>query len=87
MHGTNRHDDSYNDPNGGFIGGFFAYPAFELFRKNDSVFSSVFGYQGAGRLNLTFRGQAELARYRIRVWRLFPRARDSAGRRAADRAG
>ncbi len=62
MHGTNRHNNSFNDPNGGFIGGFFAYPAFELFRKNDSVFSSVFGYQGAGDLNLTFRGQAELAK-------------------------
>jgi len=62
MHGTNRHDNSFNDPNGGFIGGFFAYPAFELFRKNDAVFSSVFGYQGAGDLNLTFRGQAELAK-------------------------
>jgi predicted permease len=61
MHGTNRHSNSYNDPNGGFIGGFFSYPAFELFRKNDSVFASVFGYQGAGRLNLTFRGHAELA--------------------------
>src|SRR5690348_9826281 len=53
MHGTNRHSNSYDDPNGGFIGGFFCYPAFELFRKNDTVFSSVFGYQGAGRLNLT----------------------------------
>ena len=62
MHGSNRHDNSYNDPNGGFVGGFFSYPAFELFRKNDSVFSTVFGYQGAGDLNLTFRGQAELAR-------------------------
>ena len=41
--------------------GFFSYPAFELLRKNDTVFSSVFGYQGAGDLNLTFRGQAELA--------------------------
>ncbi len=61
MHGTNSHDNSYNDPSGGFIGGFFAYPAFELFRKSDLVFSSVFGYQGAGKLNLTFRGQAELA--------------------------
>src|SRR6266496_358911 len=29
MHGSNRHDESYNDPNGGFIGGIFAYPAFE----------------------------------------------------------
>ena len=62
MHGTNRHDNSFTDPNGGFIGGFFAYPAFELFRQNDAVFSTVFGYQGAGDLNLTFRGEAELAR-------------------------
>jgi macrolide transport system ATP-binding/permease protein len=28
MHGTNWHANSFNDPNGGFIGGFFAYPAF-----------------------------------------------------------
>ena len=62
MHGSNRHNNSFTDPQGGFVGGFFAYPAFELFRKNDSVFSSVFGYQGAGDLNLTFRGQAELAK-------------------------
>ena len=48
MHGTNRHNNSYDDPNGGFVGGFFSYPAFELIRKNNSVFSSVFGYQGAG---------------------------------------
>ena len=61
FHGTNRHDSDFTDPNGGFIGGFFAYPAFELFCKNDSVFSSVFGYQSAGALSLTFRGQAELA--------------------------
>src|SRR3989449_9106500 len=32
-HGTNLHDDSYTDPKGGFIGGFFAYPAFELLQK------------------------------------------------------
>jgi predicted permease len=61
MHGSNRHDESYNDPKGGFIGGIFAYPAFELLRKNEAVFSSVFGYQGAGGLTLTFRGHAELA--------------------------
>lgn len=61
FHGSNRHDESYNDPKGGYIGGVFAYQAFELFRKNDSVFSSVFGYQSAGDLHLTFRGQAELA--------------------------
>jgi predicted permease len=62
MHGSNRHSNSFDDPNGGFIGGFFAYPAFELFRRNDSVFSTVFGYQGAGSLNLSFRGLSELAR-------------------------
>jgi macrolide transport system ATP-binding/permease protein len=62
MYGSNRHNNSFSAPNGGFVGGFFSYPAFELFRKNDSVFSIVFGYQGAGDLNLTFRGQAELAR-------------------------
>ena len=78
---SNRHDDSYDDPNGGFIGGIFSYPAFEMLRKNDTVFSSVFGYQGAGDLNLTFRGQAETRQHGIRVRRLFPRSRRSAGRR------
>lgn len=62
MYGSNRHNNSFADPNGGFVGGFFAYPAFELLRKYDSAFSIVFGYQGAGDLNLTFQGQAELAR-------------------------
>ena len=61
VHGSNRHNNSFADPNGGFVGGFFSYPAFEALRKNDAVFASVFGYQGAGRLNLTWQGQAELA--------------------------
>jgi macrolide transport system ATP-binding/permease protein len=61
MHGSNRHDESYTDPSGGYIGGIFSYQAFELLRKGDSVFSSVFGYQGAGKLNLSFRDRAELA--------------------------
>src|SRR5215510_9037836 len=30
MSGTNRHDNSYREPGGGFVGGFFAYRAFEL---------------------------------------------------------
>jgi len=34
MHGSNRHDDSYTDPNGGFVGGIFAYPAFELLQHD-----------------------------------------------------
>ena len=61
MHGTNRHDDSYTDPNGGFVGGFFSYPAFEQLRKEGSVFARVFGYQGAGRLHILAGGQADLA--------------------------
>jgi macrolide transport system ATP-binding/permease protein len=61
FHGTNFHDESYDDPKGGYIGGTFAYPAFELLQKNQTVFASVFGYQGAGRPNLTFRGQADVA--------------------------
>src|SRR2546426_161328 len=36
MHGSNRHDESYADPNGGYIGGIFSYPAFDLLRQNDS---------------------------------------------------
>jgi predicted permease len=60
FHGTSLHDESYTDPKGGYMGGIFAYPAFEVLQNNNSVFSSVFGYQGAGRLNLNFRGQADL---------------------------
>jgi macrolide transport system ATP-binding/permease protein len=62
IYGSNRHNNSFAGPDGGFVGGFFSYPAFEVLRQNDSVFSIVFGYQGAGDLTLTFRGQAELAR-------------------------
>ena len=62
VHGTEYHDSYDDDPIMGMTGGGFSYPAFELFRKNDAVFSSVFGYQGAGDLTLTISGQADLAR-------------------------
>jgi len=61
FHGSSQHDESYKDRNGGYVGGIFAYQAFDLIRKNDSVFSSVFGYQGAGLLNVMFQGQVGLA--------------------------
>jgi macrolide transport system ATP-binding/permease protein len=61
MHGSNRHDDSYPDPNGGFVGGIFAYQAFELLQRDTSVFTTVFGYQGAGDLHLAVNGQAQIA--------------------------
>jgi macrolide transport system ATP-binding/permease protein len=60
FHGSNRHDESYSEPNGGYVGGIFSYPAFELLR-DDAVFTSVFGYQSPGKLSFTFRGQADLA--------------------------
>src|SRR5207237_606970 len=40
------------------------YPAFELFRKNDAIFSSVFGYYrawNARSLNVAAQGHAEIA--------------------------
>jgi macrolide transport system ATP-binding/permease protein len=61
FHGLNHHDDDYEDPNGGHVGGIFAYPAFEIFRENTSVFSSIFGYQGAGSLNVNVKGAADTA--------------------------
>jgi len=61
FHGTNRHDEDYTDPAGGYVGGIFAYQAFELFQRDTSVFTTVFGYQGAGSLHLAVNGQAEMA--------------------------
>ena len=61
MNGSNRHDDSYEDPSGGWIGGIFPHGAFELFQRDTSVFTTVFGYQGAGDLHLAVNGQAQIA--------------------------
>ena len=55
---------TYDDPRTGTTAGIFPFPAFELFRKNDSVFSSVFAhcqYWQVRRLNVTIQGQADLA--------------------------
>jgi macrolide transport system ATP-binding/permease protein len=60
-HGMNRHDDSFLDRDDGYGGSIFAYPALEMFRKNGSLFSTVFGYQGAGDLHLAIGNQAEIA--------------------------
>jgi predicted permease len=53
----------YGDKSGS-TAGIFPYPAYELFRKNDSVFSSVFAHCQCGQvriLNVAIKGQAELA--------------------------
>ena len=55
---------TYDDPRTGTTAGIFPFPAYELFRKNDSVFSSVFGHcrnRQVRTLNVTIRGQADLA--------------------------
>ncbi|MGH7489862.1 MAG: ABC transporter permease, partial [bacterium] len=63
MHGS--HGSDWGDARSGTTSGMFPYGAYELFRKDDSIFSSVFAYfhqsRLARRLNLTFQGQAEAA--------------------------
>ena len=60
LHGSNRHNVNYNDPAGGWVGGIFSYPAFEFLQRDTPVFSTVFGYQGAGDLHLDFNNQAAI---------------------------
>src|SRR6266852_5268541 len=52
---------THQDARTGHTSGNFPYPAFELLRENNPVFSSVFAFNGAGRLNVQIRGQADLA--------------------------
>ncbi|HLK18086.1 MAG TPA: ABC transporter permease [Bryobacteraceae bacterium] len=61
MHGMSG--TTYNDPDSGTTATIFPYPAFELFRKNDAIFSSVFAHcQGwqVRKLNVSVRGQADV---------------------------
>jgi macrolide transport system ATP-binding/permease protein len=62
MYGTYLHESAYRDPQTGFNSGVFPYPAFELFRKNQSLFSSVFGYNGVPTVNVKANGSAETVR-------------------------
>jgi hypothetical protein len=52
---------NYKDPKLGLASGNFPFPAFELLRAKNPVCSSIFAFNGAGRLNLLFHGQADLA--------------------------
>lgn len=55
---------TWGDSKSGETSGIFPYPAFELFRKSDSVFSSVFAhfqFWESRRLNVTIRGRADIA--------------------------
>lgn len=62
MHGVSG--NTYEDPKSGVTAGIFPYPAFELFRAHDEVFSTVFAhfqFYHAKTLNLTIKGQAGIA--------------------------
>jgi len=55
---------TYNDPELGTTAGIFPFPAFELFRKQDAIFSSVFAHwqsRHVRTLNLAIQGEAGLA--------------------------
>ena len=62
MHGMSG--STWGDSKSGETGGIFPFPAFELFRKSDSLFSSVFAhfqFWESRRLNVAIRGQADIA--------------------------
>jgi macrolide transport system ATP-binding/permease protein len=62
MHGQHtRSGSSYDDPQKGRVGGIFPYAAFELFQKDDSVFTTVFAHYQPTPFNLSIRGQADVA--------------------------
>jgi macrolide transport system ATP-binding/permease protein len=55
---------TWSDSTSGTVSGMFPFEAFELFQKDDAIFSSVFAYfqpRQARKLNLAIKGQADLA--------------------------
>src|SRR5262249_55548541 len=55
---------TYDDPRTGTTAGIFPFPAFELFRANDSLFASVFAHCASPQsrtVNFTVKGQADIA--------------------------
>jgi len=59
MHGGNG--STHGDRKSGVTAGIFPFPAFELFQKSGSDFTSLFAYYPAEALNLTIKGRAEVA--------------------------
>lgn len=49
------------DPKTGTTAGIFPFPAFELLRKSDAEFSSVFAYYPTRKVNVMVKGQAEVS--------------------------
>ncbi len=57
---ASHNGSAYDDPGGGMTSPDFPWPAYELLRDHNSVFSTLFAYKNAGALNLVVRGQAEV---------------------------
>ncbi len=58
-----RSGSTYDDPKTGTTAGIFPFAALELFQKQSSIFSSVFGHYQSGQaqeLNFVVKGQADL---------------------------
>jgi macrolide transport system ATP-binding/permease protein len=63
---------TYTLPKTGYTSPNFPYPAFELFRERNEVFSSLFAFSGAGRLNVQVQGQADVAQGQYVSGEFFP---------------
>src|SRR5579872_5134973 len=58
VHGFHGH--GFDEPGARMSSGSFPFPAFELLRKNDALFSSIFAFDPIGSINLVVNGQAEI---------------------------
>ncbi len=54
--GSSFHDSKY-----GYVGTPFSYPSYRVLNENHRIWSSLFTFANASRLNVTFRGQADIA--------------------------
>ena len=54
------HGNTYDDRKFGIVSRIFPYPAFELFQRNDSVFSALFAHYPTHNVNLLTNGRAEI---------------------------
>jgi predicted permease len=51
---------TYDEPDGGVTSPDFPWPAYELFRDHNALFSALFAYKDAGELNVVAHGRAEI---------------------------
>jgi macrolide transport system ATP-binding/permease protein len=63
---------TYTLPKTGYTSPNFPYPAFELVRERNEVFSSLFAFSNAGRLNVQVQGQADVAQGQYVSGEFFP---------------